>query len=53
MFGLDSVIFSFFYRQFKILGSVIGYGAKEGAILYLLILIALINLFLDSKRRKA
>ncbi|MDS0526079.1 hypothetical protein NNC19_10340 [Clostridium sp. SHJSY1] len=38
MSSLDIVIFNFFYNQFKILGGMVGYGVKEGAILYLLIL---------------
>lgn len=35
MFKLDLAIFNFIYSNCKILGSALGYGAREGFVIYL------------------
>lgn len=51
MFGLDTLILNFFFSQFKMLGTMFGFGAFEGFILYLGVMMAGISSITGKEKK--
>ncbi|GEP65185.1 hypothetical protein CBE01nite_29530 [Clostridium beijerinckii] len=52
MFDLDLKVFYFFYSHCKVLGSIFGFGAFEGAIMYISVIALAIVKVNEAKKVK-